>query len=57
MVPISQRSEILKRIQTGHLGIHKWREQAGQSVWWPGLLQDVAEMVKNCRTCQKHQPE
>lgn len=57
VIPICERSEILKRIHTGHLGIHKCRERARQSVWWPGISQEIAEMVKNCRTCQIHQPE
>ena len=57
VVPISQIIDILKRIHIGYLGIHKCREWAHQSVWWPGLLQDIAEMAKTCRTCQNHQPQ
>ena len=37
IIPSQMRQEILERIYTSHQGIHKCREQARQSVWWPGI--------------------
>ena len=56
VIPISERIDILKRIHTGHLGIQKCRERVRQSVWWPGVSQEIADMVKSCNICRIHQP-
>ena len=53
VIPASLRLEMLDRIHTGHQGISKCREQARQSVWWPGLSRQLEELVKNCSTCRK----
>ena len=43
VIPVSLRMEILEKLHTGHQGITKCREQARQSVWWPGLSSQLAE--------------
>ena len=51
--PASMHMEILEKFHQGHQGITKTREQARQSVWWPGLSIQIKEMVKNCPICCK----
>ena len=53
IIPVGQRTEVLERIHEGHQGISKCRKRASQSVWWPGLSQDVEHMVSGCTECCK----
>ena len=53
VIPSALRLEMLDRIHTGHQGISKCRERARQSLWWPGLSQQLEELVKNCAVCWK----
>ena len=55
VIPTSLCAKILDQIHAGHQGISKCRQQAGQSVWWPGLSKQLEELVKNCEECCKHQ--
>jgi hypothetical protein len=56
VIPFSHRKYVLERIHDGHQGITKCRERAGVSVWWPGLNNEIKEMVGKCQFCLKHSP-
>jgi len=47
------RIGVLERLHDAHQGITKCRERAKASVWWPGLSQQLDEVVKKCPTCIK----
>ena len=51
IIPSSMRLEILDKIHEGHQGITKCREQAKNSVWWPGLSREIQDLVQQCRIC------
>ena len=53
VVPKSLQRETLQKIHTGHLGIEKCRKRVTSSVWWPGVLQQISQLVQNCRVCAK----
>ena len=55
LIPSHMRLDVLDKIHQGHLGISKCRERAKQSVWWPGLSNQIQYMVQSCRTCANHQ--
>ena len=53
VIPSAMRNDVLAKLHEGHQGVVKCRERARQSVWWPGLSQQLNELVRNCRTCIK----
>ena len=57
VIPSALRHDVLKKIHAGHMGIVKCRERARQGVWWPGLSNQLQELVKNCEECCKAQEQ
>ena len=53
VVPRSLRRETLKRIHCGHQGIERCRTRVSTSVWWPGVVHEIAQMVQSCSECAK----
>ncbi|XP_061880999.1 uncharacterized protein K02A2.6-like [Entelurus aequoreus] len=53
VIPSTMRNYVLAKLHEGHQGVVKCRQRARQSVWWPGLSQQLNELVLNCRTCCK----
>ena len=53
IIPSQLRQEILNKIHTGHQGIHKCRERARQSVWWPGISRQLEDLIRSCPHCCK----
>ena len=56
VVPEKLRQEMLTKIHEGHLGLHKSREAARASVWWPGLSTDLKKKIESCEFCQVNRP-
>ena len=54
VVPVSMQHEILKKIHDGHLGIELCRRRARAVVYWPGMGQQIEEMIKKCSLCQRY---
>ncbi len=53
VIPSALRNDVLARLHEGHQGVAKCRERARQSVWWPGLSQQLNELVLKCHACIK----
>lgn len=51
VIPSALRNDVLVKLHEGHLGIVKCKARARESVWWPGLSQQVNDMVLRCRIC------
>ncbi|CAL8134117.1 unnamed protein product [Orchesella dallaii] len=56
IIPPALRESILQRLHEGHQGISKCRARARETVWWPGISEQVAEMIKRCQRCIEHLP-
>ena len=57
VIPETLRGETLDMLHTGHQGETKCLLLARESVFWPGITNDVKQLVKDCDTCNKFQPE
>ena len=51
VIPASMRADILERLHAGHQGSTKCRQRAKESVWWPGIRNDIDEKTSNCPIC------
>ena len=56
VIPTSMRNQVLKAIHLGHQGETKCILRARESVFWPGISNDSRQMVKDCGSCNHHQP-
>ncbi|UYV68677.1 K02A2.6-like [Cordylochernes scorpioides] len=56
IIPSDMRKDVLNRIHAGHQGITKCRARAKDHVWWPGIGQEIQDMVKTCEKCIENQP-
>ena len=54
VIPERKRGEILKQIHEGHLGLNKCQMQAKETVYWPGLNDQLEQLILNCQLCLKY---
>ena len=54
MIPNKQHKAILKLLHKGHLGLNKCKLRAKESVYWPGLNDQLEDLVLNCELCMKY---
>ena len=56
VIPADMQAEVLTRLHSSHQGISKSRQQARQSVWWPGMSSDLERAITKCSECTKNRP-
>lgn len=54
VVPTTLRNKVMASIHEGHGGIVKSIERAKTTVYWPGYINDLKDMVESCSKCQEH---
>ena len=54
VVPLTMRKKIISEIHKGHLGISKCIERAKNSVYWPGYLSQIQDIIEACSACQEN---
>ena len=52
IVPKLIRTDVLKQIHEGHLGVSKCQLRARTSVYGPGVNDDISDLAGQCETCQ-----
>ena len=52
LTPSTLRRKVLEQIHDGHLGIEKCLLKARDSVFWPGISNDIRQTVEKCGICQ-----
>ncbi|XP_042889262.1 uncharacterized protein K02A2.6-like [Penaeus japonicus] len=56
VIPAIIRKEIFSCLHSAHGGIEATKRRAAQTVWWPGITNDIATTIEACHTCQTLQP-
>jgi hypothetical protein len=56
VIPQSSRRDILLNLHAAHQGIVRMKRRARQTVYWPGLSNDIVAFVDSCQVCQELQP-
>ena len=54
VVPSMKQAELLKLIHEGHLGLTKCKLRTKETVYWPGLSDQLEKLVLNCQLCLKY---
>ena len=54
VIPNAKREEILKQIHEGHLGLNKCQMRPKETVYWPGLNDQLEQLILNCQLCLKY---
>ena len=53
VIPTSLREETMEKVHAGHQGIERCRLRVNSSVWWPGIVKQVTEMIQRCSVCAR----
>ena len=56
MVPPLGQESVLIELHGGHPGTSRMKLLARGLVWWPGMDQEIENMVKQCSDCQLSKP-
>lgn len=51
VIPKAMQQSILSRIHEGHQGLSKCRARAKETVWWPGISEDLRQKTETCKFC------
>ena len=52
LIPSTLRWKVMEQIHDRHQGIEKYMLKARESVFWPGISDDIWETVERCGICQ-----
>jgi transposase InsO family protein len=52
VIPKRLRGQLLEELHEGHLGVCRMKALARSFVWWPGLDQEIENMVAGCDQCK-----
>ena len=54
VIPTLQRSDVIKKIHLGHLGMVLCKRRARDLVYWPGMNKQIEEIISSCNICAEH---
>ena len=53
IVPSSLHEEMHQKIHLGHLGIEKCKAHVRSTLYWPGMINKIVDVVSNCGACME----
>ena len=56
IIPSSLRRKIVRDLHTSHQGFSKTIQRARKSVYWPGITNDIKQIIEACEQCQLKKP-
>ena len=56
LVPSAARKDLLMKGHESHCGASKMKAQFRQLYYWPGMSNDIENIVRGCQQCRYHQP-
>ena len=56
VIPSSMRKDVLKKLHASHQGEERTKRRARQVAYWPGIDNDITNVVKGCQECRLHLP-
>ncbi len=54
IIPGSMRAKVLKELHRAHQGRDKVLQRARSCVFWPGICNDVTNLIRTCKECETH---
>ncbi|KZR99650.1 Uncharacterized protein APZ42_004402, partial [Daphnia magna] len=56
VIPKPARRDLLRKFHAAHQGIVRMKRRARQTVFWPGISNDITMLVESCDSCQQRLP-
>jgi len=56
LIPYKLRREVLKQLHESHQGTQRTKQRARLTVYWPGIDNDIDNLISQCHQCQSHLP-
>ena len=56
VIPKFCQKDLLERLHSSHHGIEATLRRARDSIYWPGMTNDIKQMVESCKACSKEKP-
>ena len=56
VMPLKGLKPILKLLHVSHIGVNKTYDLAHSIYYWPGMLNDIKQMIDGCEACHSTRP-
>ena len=56
VIPHKMRRQVLMQLHESHQGSVRTKQRAGLTVYWPGMDNDIDNVISSCSICQRHLP-
>lgn len=54
LIPLKLQHEFLELMHKSHQGVVSSKKLAQECIYWPGICNDIENLVLSCQTCQKY---
>ena len=55
VIPSSLRPDMKQKLHASHLGVESCLRRARETIFWPGMSNEIKEMVATRKTCRKYE--